>query len=125
MFKIALSLLLSGLTVELFLRLPLRARLHTLSRTSRRAIRVLLSPAISEHWKEKALLCYARNLAISTGLLALTIGAVAVVLFATLAAADAIVDEAPGVLAFVTSYQGLILITIFSSVYAFLRVRLA
>ncbi len=46
--------------VEVFLRLPVRDAVNELWRVSQKALRTVASPRISDHWKEKVLLVYAR-----------------------------------------------------------------
>lgn len=47
--------------IELLLRLPLRKRVSELAAASNKAIHVIRSPSISDHWKEKAVPRYARQ----------------------------------------------------------------
>lgn len=48
--------------VELFFYLPVISRVSDLSLTARKATAVLSSRNISEHWKETAIQCYAREI---------------------------------------------------------------
>jgi hypothetical protein len=55
--------------IELFLRLPLRKRVRDLMATSGKSLKVVRSPDISDHWKEKAVPRYAlRTMALSLSL---------------------------------------------------------
>lgn len=56
-----LTALLSFLLVECLLRLPLPALLADFRRSNLRALHLLRSKAISDHWKEKAMGAYARG----------------------------------------------------------------
>ena len=59
------------LACEFFLRLPFNTLLIRLVRFSKRAVSVLRSRKISDHWKEKALPCYA----VKIGMASLALGA--------------------------------------------------
>lgn len=52
--------------VELILFLPVKKRAQQILRISRKAISVMRSPNISDHWKEKALPRYSRELIVSS-----------------------------------------------------------
>ena len=66
-----IPLLLVGATLsnELFLRLPVRSKALQLTRTLNQVFRVLLSPRISDHWKERVILAYANRLMLCSILL--------------------------------------------------------
>ena len=64
------------LASEAFLRLPVMARIHRVAAYSQKAMRVLQSKHISDHWKERVLPAYA-----------LRIGAGSVMFFVLLCAA--------------------------------------
>ena len=66
--------LLAIATVELAIRLPLRAGISTILASSGRSAQVIRSPRISDHWKEKALLGYSARIAkASLGLAAISV----------------------------------------------------
>lgn len=52
----------TALIVELFFYLPVRRHVQQLINSSRKAVRIVSSNSISDHWKEKALLHYARQI---------------------------------------------------------------
>ena len=52
--------------VELLRRLPLAAHLKQVRGAASRALAVIRSPGISDHWKEKVLLVYARRILVSS-----------------------------------------------------------
>jgi len=59
-----LLMILGGIAaVEIILRLPLKRQFQTMTDISRRSTRVLRSPHISDHWKERMLPSYALRLA--------------------------------------------------------------
>ena len=53
--------LVSVWAVEIFLKLPVRRAVDDLWRVSQKAIHTVSSPHISDHWKEKVMLTYARQ----------------------------------------------------------------
>jgi len=77
----ALTAALSITVVELFVRLPFPGVLAQISTVSRKALHIVSSRSISDHWKEKALLAYYASLFRSTmklvGLL-LVVGMIAI-----------------------------------------------
>jgi hypothetical protein len=54
------------LASEAFLRLPLMARIKSVSVTSQKAMRVLKSARISDHWKERILPAYALRIGLGS-----------------------------------------------------------
>ncbi len=85
--------------VELFQRLGLSRRIAALAVSGRKAASIVRSSAISDHWKERALLAYARRVFIGTlalfGLL-IACAAPALLLLAIASMADPTVWEAAG-----------------------------
>lgn len=77
-----LTIVLCALLVELVLRLPFLNPIKVLSWSSNRALRVITTKGVSDHWKEKAMGAYAQKTFIASGKIAALL---AVVLgFATL-----------------------------------------
>ena len=58
----ALLLISTLIAVELFIRLPLIANVKGLTHVMNKAFKVLKSPRISDHWKEKATQAYSLKL---------------------------------------------------------------
>lgn len=80
MLYVLLTLVLSAALVEFVRVMPLRRMLGALRIVSARALRVMRSGRISEHWKEKALMGYARQMLFaSSGLGAILLGVLALV----------------------------------------------
>jgi hypothetical protein len=81
-----LTVVLCALLVEVALRLPFLPVLRALSRASGKAVQVIRTSAISDHWKEKAVAAYARITFLSTlqlaGFLVVLLGPAVVVVIA-------------------------------------------
>lgn len=69
--------------VESFLRLPFRSQAASLQQALTRARSIMLSPRISDHWKEKALLAYAARIMRATATIAVSLAVVALAALAT------------------------------------------
>ena len=115
----------SILAVELFLKLPVRQAVDDLWRVSRKASHTVLSPHISDHWKEKVMLVYARQAFTST----LRLAAIILIFVALILLPVVIVDylkltEQP-VLALLSTARGLMASTIIAAGYFWLRGRFA
>ena len=54
------------IVIELFFKLPIIQCVHTLRKTTTKAFAVISSSGISDHWKEKAVPCYARKMMITS-----------------------------------------------------------
>lgn len=109
--------------VELFMRLPVGPPLQALQRLSRKIPGVLGSRHISDHWKEKVLQRYARDLALnSIRIFAwLLVAMVLIVLF--ISALDMLLAPPEPTLEYLAGAEGIILVTLLSLVYFWLRRR--
>ena len=107
--------------VELVLRLPIVTVGQRAASIGQRAGRVLRAPRVSDHWKEKALLAYARRLMGNTLLLTALLLVIVLVAVALVALGDRIV---PGFAAFVMGWQGILATLVLATAYALLRARL-
>lgn len=122
MSDILSCLIVGGLAAEMFIRLPFLARAKALSGTTQHALAVLRSAAISDHWKEKALLAYAGQTAAASiklsGLLFLVVlvCTIPVVLIDLVAGRNASL--------FLFSPEGIALTTALSITYGVIRTRL-
>ena len=115
----------SILAVELFLKLPVRQAVDNLWRVSQKASHVVLSPHISDHWKEKVMLVYAKQAFTRTLKLATIILVfVAMVLLPVVIFDYLQLTEQP-VLALLSTTKGLIASTIMAIFYFWLRGRFA
>ncbi|MDH5751323.1 MAG: hypothetical protein OEZ59_02750 [Deltaproteobacteria bacterium] len=109
------------LLVELFLRLPLARKAAQVSRTAHKAVRIIASGSISDHWKEKAVPAYARRVFMGTMVLTgymLLIGIAAygvIVLFDYFSGSFGM---------FISSLEGIVLSTIVATGYYFVSKRL-
>jgi hypothetical protein len=104
--------------VELMIRLPVFPTLAQLHATMTKAMAVIGSNTISDHWKEKVLPAYAARLFRLTMLMAIYLLAAFAPLFAVSAVAIAL--KVP-FLEFAMSWVGIGLITIIAATYAKLR----
>lgn len=112
------------LGVELFIRLPFARHISALGSVSRKSARVVSSSKISDHWKEKALQRYSKDMAVAsllTGFYLLLLGAIASV-FAM--AIDWLLNITPATLEYLVTAPGLIIATVFSVLYVVGRKRL-
>jgi hypothetical protein len=108
--------------IEIVLRMPL-ARLADEARdVLHRSQHTLRSDAISDHWKEKVLLVYARKLFACTLQLAFIILAIGSLVVCLIWLADQLVAESAE---FVLSWRGLLYSTLFATAYVKLRRSLA
>lgn len=116
--SLALLLLATALTCELFRRLPILARVRGSAETAQRSVKLIGNGAVSDHWKERILPRYAQRMAGSAlTALGLIVIAVLPVLAVSLVSGSAA--------AFLVSWQGILGLTAFALVYLVLRSRLA
>ena len=114
----ALLLLSTLIAVELFIRLPLAANVKGLTGTMNKSFKVLKSPRISDHWKEKTMQAYSLRLFIHSILILLII-MVALLPFAVIGYLSALAghDMAP----LVESLKGIAASTVFAIGYFVIR----
>ncbi len=116
--------LLCILTVELFLFFPILKPIVSLAEVSQKSLRVLSSTRISDHWKEKALKYYARDMARYS----LTTAFWLVLLFVVVAVSAYLLDMLMGkntsVIEFAMSLEGIFLATLIALIYLYLRRRI-
>lgn len=109
---------LAALVAELALRLPLGRATRAILAPNRKALWVLRAPGISDHWKERAMLAYARrSLTASAGFA----GWVAVLIGAALALGAPLALALPGFAAFAAAPLGLALATATACLHVALR----
>jgi hypothetical protein len=109
--------------VEIFLRLPVRQAVNDLWRVSQKALQVVSSSHISDHWKEKVMLVYARKSFAST----LKLAALILVFLSLTLMPIVVVDylklaEQP-VLPLLATTKGLIASTVMAACYFWVRGR--
>jgi len=108
--------------VEILLRLPLMPALARLLATARQVRRVIASPRISDHWKEKSLVVYAGRLLRHSLVISALLGfACALITLAGLALALPLEADFFG---FLATLEGAIFATVVSLAYVFARSRL-
>ena len=116
--------LLCILGVELFIRLPFRRYIVALWHVSKKSVRVVTSSGISDHWKEKALQRYSRDMALAS----LRIGFLLVVMGLLIGIAaylcDLLLPSGGSILEFISSGSGISVAIIVSCVYVFVRNKL-
>lgn len=116
-----LTAILCVMLIELMMRLPLPAAVSGISTVSAKALHVLTARGISDHWKEKVLLAYARNLFIATLKLAGLLLMVAAVALGLILVFDGL---GTGTGEFIGSVPGLLYSTAVATGYFLLRRRL-
>lgn len=77
--SIVLTIVLSLVLAEIAVRLPLADTARRLVRIGRKAMRTLGARSVSDHWKERAMLRYARDLMVASAQLAAFLVALVVV----------------------------------------------
>jgi len=110
--------------VELFCRLQPMGLVDQLSGALKKVVWVMMSKSISDHWKEKVLLIYSRHIALITLKIAAIIGSIGlfVVLFSEIL--DKIFSLSVSTVDVLTSWLGLIVATVASVAYYFVRHRI-
>ena len=110
--------------VEIFLKLPVREAVNDLLRVSQKAVHTVSSPHISDHWKEKVMLVYARKSFICTlrlaGIMIIFIALILMPVFAV----DHFKPTDQSVFLLLSTAKGLIASTIVAMCYFWLRSRL-
>jgi hypothetical protein len=116
--------LLSILTVELILLFPILKSVVSLAEVSQKSLGVLSSKRISDHWKEKALKYYARDMArysLTTAFwLALLFVGVAVSAYLL----DMLMGKSNSVIEFAMTLEGMFLATLVALIYFYIRKRI-
>ncbi len=109
-----LTAVLCALLVEFAVRLPFADVIAGVSRSGKKAIRVVRAKAISDHWKEKALGAYARTTFISSIKLA---GLLVVLLGIATAVVAAFDQVSGGFQSFILGWLGIAFSVVFASLY--------
>ncbi|WP_146119296.1 hypothetical protein [Blastopirellula marina] len=119
----AISIAVVLLATEIAVRMPLRSILTNNLQTAEKAVGVIGSRRISEHWKEVVLLRYARNLFVGTARLAVVLLLIAVPVIAGDWLASTL-TEAPSTFR-LFHWQGALLATLVAAIWLPIRGRLA
>jgi hypothetical protein len=107
--------------VELFIRLPFLKRAAQLTDISRKTTRVIMSSRISDHWKEKALQRYSRDMAVCSLALGFFLAIVFVSVTGIAMLLDILIRPEVSSLNYLMTTEGIFLGTGFALVYAFVR----
>jgi hypothetical protein len=110
--------------VELFIAVPMMAAIQVLLHNSNRASKVIASPKISDHWKEKVLVRYARNIMVSSFKIAFWLFLVLALGGGASLLLDMLLKPEMPTLNWLATMQGIIVATVFSILYFWLRSRL-
>jgi hypothetical protein len=110
--------------IELFMLLPFLKSVARLGEISRKSAKVISSSRISDHWKEKALQRYSRDMAVCSITLGFYMAIVFGVVMALALALDAAIQPQVSTLDYAMTMEGLLLATGFAFLYIFVRKRL-
>lgn len=118
--KYVLSGILAIILVETLLRLPFLQAIQSSVHTTQKAVSVIFSSSISDHWKERVILFYARviflnTLKLSLYLLSLLLPIGAFVVLGYLLTIDLV--------SFIMGLEGVMVVTLLSIGYAIARKR--
>jgi len=115
------SIVMAILATEVLLRVPFAPHTRDLLQHARRAVAVIQSAIISDHWKEKAVLGHALRMARHSIILGGWMTVIAVICLVPI-----LVAEMAGlaVFPFMMSPQGIAMIALLSAIYALIRKRL-
>lgn len=113
-----LTALLCIILVEAAIRLPFQTTIAGVSRSGRRALRVMQASTVSDHWKEKAMAAYART----TFLSSLGLAGLLLVLLIPAALMVGVLDRvSEGFQSFLFGWRGIGLSVVFALTYLMLR----
>lgn len=110
--------------VELFMLLPIWRPIQAMLSLGRKIPRVLGSRHVSDHWKEKVLQRYARDLALNSLRVFAWLLLALALLTALTVALDSILTQSASTLDYLAGTEGIIVISLLSLAYYWLRYRL-
>jgi hypothetical protein len=116
--------LLCILTVELFLFFPVLKPVVNLAEVSQKSLRVLSSTRISDHWKEKALKYYARDMARYSLTTAFWLALLFFIVALSAYLIDMLMDGSASVIEFAMSLEGMVLATFIALIYLYIRKKI-
>jgi hypothetical protein len=116
--------LLCILTVELFLLFPILKPIISLAEVSQKSLRVLSSTRISDHWKEKALKYYARDMARYSLTTAFWLVLLCVLVAVSAYLLDMLMGKHTSVIEYAMSLEGMFLATFIALIYVYIRKRI-
>lgn len=119
-----LVVLASFIAVELFLRLPVIDQVHRLFGTTHKAGHIITARAVSDHWKERVMLRYAREILFSS--VKLVVFMTGVLLLAVLPAwlVQLFIDPGLSIETLFSSWSAVAVSLIAATLYYVTRVRL-
>lgn len=123
MMNFVLYAIVALIAVELFLRLPIASLTKTLLAISGRAMAIISSPRISDHWKQKAILAYAGRLALTTVKLGGLFLVIILIVYGLCIGFTLVIRTDASPAALLMTPSGLIATSILSAGYFFLRGR--
>lgn len=120
-----LIVLASVIAVELFVRLPVIDQVHQLFGTTQKAGHIIAAKAVSDHWKERVMLRYAREIMLSS--VKLVVFMTGVLFLAVLPAllVQQFLDPTLSIEALFSSWTAIGVSLIAATAYYFMRARLA
>jgi len=110
--------------IELFFHLPVLDPIRGLINVSQKTVKVLSSSRISDHWKEKVLLRYSRDMALASIKIGLGLTFVLILVSAGALSIDLVLPGEVTTLEYAVTGEGLLLATLISIAYLFLRKRI-
>jgi len=119
----SLACFLTVLVVECFLRMPFKTQLRDLNRVVGKSTWMMTSHHISDGWKEKVLLRYARDILQHTLYLALMLAGILLLLVLGAFVLDALIQPNPTTMHALSDPWVWLAMTIASLVYLFVRKR--
>jgi hypothetical protein len=111
------------IAVELFMRMPVVPTANRLIYLMPKALRIIRSSKISDHWKEKVLLRYSRDMAVITLKITFFIVCIGLAVVAISFAFDQIIAGDTTTLEYLSTWQGLSIATAASIAYYLARSR--
>ena len=118
---IILSSLFALGAVECFFRLPFLATIKTIINIANRAIHVVISKKISDYWKERVLMRYARDLFFKTIILSFMLFLCVFIVILPAIIFDRVFVLTPSIIKSMSSLFGIISMTIVSVIYVYVR----
>jgi uncharacterized membrane protein len=116
-----LAIALSALATEVFAHLPIERSATLTLASGAQAGRIILSPAISDHWKEKVMPAYAARMGRQTMMLSLCIAALTLIVSLLIVGINRIEPDAAQ---FIGTPAGVLFSLIVSTLYYLARRRL-
>jgi len=117
------TVLLTLLAIEYLLRIPFLSRSQAVIHLLEKIVHTLQSSAISDHWKEKALIRYARMLMLDSVALFFMLTGCVLLVGGTAFIIDQTFVPDPATMEVISSLPGIIIMTVVSALYIYFRNR--